>query len=117
MNTIEIPPFLLQQIQEAKAILLLGAGASLSARDAEGNRPPTGAELGALLADRFLGGKFKTDSLAQIAGYAINESDLPTVQDFIRDVLQAFRPSKAHETIPRLRPILDKALKGESKDE
>src|SRR5881394_2693141 len=101
MSSLEIPPFLLQQIQEAKAILFLGAGASLSARAQDGTRPPTGSELGVLLANKFLGSKFQTDSLAQIAGYAINECDLPTVQEFIRDLLEPFHPSTAHEAIPR----------------
>src|SRR5687768_14986800 len=96
MNSTEIPPFLLQQIQEGKVVLFLGAGASMAATDENGNHPPSGTRLGELLSEKFLGGKFKTAPLAQIAEYCITESDLTSVQEFIRETVQPFNPSSAH---------------------
>lgn len=92
----EIPSVLEDQIREGKAVLFLGAGASLDARDQKGNRPPSGTELGSLLSDRFLGGKHKELPLNQIGEYAISEADLPTVQEYIREILEVFEPSEAH---------------------
>ena len=92
----EIPSVLEGQVREGKAVLFLGAGASLDARDPKGNRPPSGKELGSLLSDRFLGGKHKALPLNQIGEYAISEADLPTVQEYIREIFEVFEPSEAH---------------------
>jgi len=81
-------------------LLFLGAGASLSARDKHGNHPPSGQQLGELLSKEFLGGEYGDFPLDQIAEYAISESDLITVQEFIRDVFQHFEPSDTHRLIP-----------------
>lgn len=95
----DIPHALVQQIQDGKGILFLGAGASMSARNDKGQAPPMGKRLGELIADRFLGGKFKDASLAQIGELAISETDLTTVQDFIKDQFEHFAPSEAHKQV------------------
>jgi Flp pilus assembly protein TadD len=92
----DIPSPLEAQIREGNAVLLLGAGASRDARDAAGNHPPSGVQLGAMLSDRFLGGKYKDHPLGQIGEYAISETDLTTVQEYIRGILEPFEPSDAH---------------------
>ena len=97
----DISPNLLDQIQNGKVVLVLGAGASLDAKDKEGNSPPSGRKLGELIASRFLGGKFNDATLSQIAEYAISESDLGTVQGFIKDILEPFEPSQAHLRLPQ----------------
>ena len=71
--------------------------------DGEGKKPPSASALADMLADRFLGGKYKGYPLNQIAEYAINESDLGTVQAFIRDIFALFEPSKAHELMTTFR--------------
>jgi hypothetical protein len=53
-----------------------------------------------MLSDRFLGGKFRDGQLGQIAEYAISESDLVTVQEYIREVFSSFEPSSGHTAIP-----------------
>jgi hypothetical protein len=51
----EIPPILEEQGRQGRIILLLGAGASIEAKNALGKSPPTGRELSALLSKKFLG--------------------------------------------------------------
>lgn len=99
----EIPPFLVAQIQQGKAVIVLGAGASIMAADPSGAHPPTGAELAALLSDNFLGGKLKNRPLSQVAEYAISESSLPSVQQFIRGLFEPFDPTAAHHMLPTFR--------------
>ena len=94
-----IPPFLAEQIQASKVILFLGAGASLGAKDPKGNSPPSGKKLGEMLADKFLGGGFRDASLNQIAEFAISESDLTTVQEFIKQSFASFLPSESHKLL------------------
>jgi tetratricopeptide (TPR) repeat protein len=92
----DIPDYLEQQLKEGKVALCLGSGASLGARDDKGKGPPTGKGLAELLANKFLGGKYKDSPLAQVAEYAISESDLGQVQSFIRDLLEPLQPTSAH---------------------
>ena len=55
------------------------------------------------LSKRFLGGKLKTRPLSHVAEMCISESELTTVQSFIRDKLQAFEPADYHEIVPQFR--------------
>jgi hypothetical protein len=95
----QLPSALRHVINDGKAVLILGAGASMEARDSHGNRPPSGVQLAQRLADYFLGGTFRDSPLNQVAEYAISESDLVTVQTFIADIFSVFAPSKAHMAI------------------
>ncbi|MBA5871794.1 MAG: hypothetical protein GDA68_17640 [Nitrospira sp. CR2.1] len=96
----DIPAALENLIREGQVVLILGAGASMSAEDAKGNPPPNGRRLAEMISDRFLGGKFKSYPLAQIAEYAISETNLVSVQQFLRSVLVDLRPSRAHYLLP-----------------
>lgn len=97
VTPMEIPSILETQVQQGKVVLILGAGASKEARDDKDRTPPNGSQLGRMLADKFLGGKHKDLMLSQIAEYAISESDLIQVQEYIREVFQAFKPTEAHK--------------------
>ncbi|WP_413612751.1 SIR2 family protein [Bdellovibrio sp. HCB-110] len=99
----EIPSSLIEDVKGGNAILFLGAGASLEARNSKGEVPPTGTELGAMLADRFLGGNYRDYPLSQISEYAISETDLFRVQDFIRNVFKEFKPTDTHLLLPTFR--------------
>ena len=59
-DLMEIPDFLEQQLREGKVVLCLGAGTALNAKDDRGQGPPTGKGSAALLANKFLGGKYRT---------------------------------------------------------
>jgi len=95
-----IPGALETQIREGRVVVVLGAGASLDSTDEHGNHPPRTGDLISALSDRFLGKKFKDLGLNQVAEYAINETDLMSVQEFIRELLTPFKPSRAHRLLP-----------------
>ena len=97
------PPHVVEQVRLGQVAVLLGAGASLGATDAEGKASPRTAELRDMLSDKFLGGKLKTRSLSQVAEYAMSESSLVVVQDFIRQVFEKLRPTEAHLALPAFR--------------
>lgn len=98
-----IPDQLIAQIRDGNAVLFLGAGASLDAQDLRGRKPPTGRQLGELLADRFLGGSHRSSDLSEIGAFSISESDLVTVQEYIRQLFEDFRPTRTHELISTFR--------------
>jgi hypothetical protein len=95
----DIPSFLKTNIQEGKVVLMLGAGASMGAVSKNGDKAPSGKQLGVLLANRFLGGNFVDYPLNQIAELAISESDPLTVQEYIREILEDLVPTEAHKLL------------------
>lgn len=99
----DIPDFLKTQVREGKVVLVFGAGASRGATGAGGSQPPDAKALAKLLSDRFLGGKFDAASLSQISEYAISESSLIEVQEYIRGLFEAFEPAPFHRLVPRFR--------------
>jgi cytochrome c-type biogenesis protein CcmH/NrfG len=99
----DIPSPLRNAVESGTAVLLLGSGASLAARDPTGKRPPTAAELARLLCGKFLSAAYERHPLTQVADYAISESSLFDVQDFIREIFLPFKPSKSHLLLPTFR--------------
>ncbi len=99
----DIPVPLQTTLETGSAILMLGSGASLAARDAKGNRPPTAADLAKLLCSRFLSPDYERLPLTQVADYSISESSLFEVQDYIRGIFLPFKPSLSHGKIPTFR--------------
>ncbi len=99
----DLPAFLLSEINEGSVVLMLGAGASMESKYANGHSAPSSNELGKKLADKFLGGKFKNYPLGQISELANSESNLYKVQEFIRDLFEPLKPSKAHNLLPAFR--------------
>lgn len=97
----DIPDFLIQQIRERKAVIFLGAGASRDTLGKGGKKCPTTGELIEKLSTRFLGGKYKTSSLSQVAELAISETNLMEVQTFVSDLFEGLQPSPAHLKLPR----------------
>jgi len=98
-----LPQALIDAINGQNVILVLGAGASFDASNASGEHPPSGTALKSMLANKFLGKGHDHDSLALVSAYAVNETDLITVQKFIRDIFVKFSPSRAHEQMTRFR--------------
>lgn len=97
----DIPPVLASAVERGRAVLFLGAGASREATTPDGRRSPSAGELGGYLSDRFLGGAHRDSPLHTIAEYAISETDLFTVQDFIKELFEALEPSPSHLLMPR----------------
>lgn len=99
----DIPAPLKEAVETGNAILLLGAGASLSAKDANGNQPPKTPQLASLLAHKFLSPDYANASLMQVADFSISETSLFQVQDYLRDIFLPFQPSENHCILPSFR--------------
>jgi hypothetical protein len=96
----DIPPILIDQIKEDRALLFLGSGASIGASHPDNINPPVGDDLSRLIADKFLGSNFYDRPLTQISELAISETDLLTVQSFVADIFEDFYPADFHNLIP-----------------
>ncbi|MEK7764450.1 MAG: SIR2 family protein [Nitrospirota bacterium] len=93
----EIPPILSEYVRQGKVVLILGAGASMGASDSKGCSAPSGQLLGTMLAQKFLGGNHKDLPLSQISELAISETDLISVQGYIREIFEVLKPTNAHK--------------------
>jgi tetratricopeptide (TPR) repeat protein len=99
----DLPTPLKAAVESGNAVLLLGSGASLACNDVDGNRPPTASELAKMLCGKFLSPDYERHPLTQVADYAISESSLFEVQDFIREVFLPHKPSASHLLVPTFR--------------
>lgn len=99
----DIPHALKQAVREGKAVLFLGAGSSIGALAADGSTPPQGPTLARMLSERFLGGEDSDQPLSVVSEYAISETDLVTVQQYIRDIFEKFHPADFHRLLPTFR--------------
>ena len=92
---------MIDTIVRQSAVLFLGAGASFGALHPRGQQIPDSEALRNLLSERFLGGKLKNRSLSHVSEMCISESDLISVQSYIREELSQFTPAPHHLIIPR----------------
>jgi len=90
-------------LQQSSAVLMLGAGASLDAKDDRGQTAPGVKELTRLLAVEFLNPSYASASLTNVADFAIQESSLFEVQDYIAVTYAPYKPTPAHRLIPTFR--------------
>ena len=95
-----IPDHLLNSVRSGDVVLVLGAGASIGAASPNGGSAPTATELATLLSNKFLGGAHSDDPLPIVAELAISESDLTTVQEYIRTLFADLQPAPFHELLP-----------------
>ena len=98
---IDLPHLLLDAIKRQRAVLLLGAGASLECKDQHGQKPPDGLKLRDSLAKTFLGTTNDPRDLMTVAELAISAgAGEPAVFDEIDAMFRGSQPSDAHKTIP-----------------
>jgi len=100
---VDIPAALTEEIVAGRVVLILGAGASVGARNRDGTDPPDARALAQLLADRFLGGEHGQERLDFVAELAISDTDLVTVQECIREALEGLEPAPFHLLLPTFR--------------
>jgi hypothetical protein len=98
-----IPPRLIDDIRDGNTVLFLGSGASYAAADSTGKRPPLGAQLAALIADRFLNANYRNMRLAEVGEFAIGKHTFEVVQEFIRNVFLPFKASATHAKMSTFR--------------
>ena len=99
----DIPDPLKTDIRSGRAVLFLGAGATVGAQRPNGTPPPTTSQLRDLLSERFLGNKNSIDPLAWVAELSISASDLFTVQDYIAEQFGSLTPADYHFLLPTFR--------------
>lgn len=95
-----LPDSLIAAVSQQSGVLFLGSAASYGAKHPEQHNIPSAVELKNLLSDRFLGGKLKDRTLAHVSEMCISETDLITVQSFVRDCFLPFEPAEHHLKIP-----------------
>ena len=100
---LSLPAELIHTVELQSAVLFLGAAASIGARHPKSAKIPDGDRLRDAISDRFLGGEEKEKPLTTVAELAINESNLVTVQEFVRNLFYDFQPADFHLLIPGLR--------------
>jgi hypothetical protein len=101
---ISLPPRLIDQIKNGKAILFLGAGASYGCRSRDGAKEALmGNQLALALSNEFLGGERATEPLARVADYSVASSSLLDVQKFVKDIYEPICPLDFHKVIARFK--------------
>lgn len=91
---------LLSAIREGRAVLFLGAGASVGASRADGKKIPTAKELGARISEKFLGPGFDGADFKTICDFAASAQSVRALQTFIHEELLSFEPADFHRLIP-----------------
>lgn len=96
-NRIELPAPLIAAVQDRRAVVFLGAGASKECRDAKGNTPPNADQLATILAKKFFGEEMPGMDVMTVAEMAISSSaGAGLVFDEVRHVFEKWSPSSAH---------------------
>lgn len=95
-----LPHVLIEAVKEGRAVVVIGAGASMECRSADGKWPPSADGLRDHLATKFLGTKNEKRDLATVAEMAINAGvGEPQVFDEVARQFKDFVSSKAHEKL------------------
>lgn len=98
----ELGPGTLGSIKQGNAVLFLGAGASVGARNND-ERILLGDDLKDRLADTFLNGVGRNWSLSKVAEYAADQTSWQKVQRYVAQQLEGYQPAPQHLKIADLR--------------
>lgn len=92
---------LVEFIGQGRAVLFLGSGANYSCQTnpPSDQRAPMGDALKQELSNKFLNGKFLDRSLAEVSEYAISQSSIPEVQEFVKELFSSFQPCPAQRRL------------------
>jgi hypothetical protein len=97
--TLELPDDLVNAVQDGRAVLFLGAGASRGAKDSKGKVIPDGKELASILVKEYLGEEYKGLDFRTAYDLSCSVRDVRTVQRRIHEILDPFQPADFHELI------------------
>lgn len=95
------PRELISAIQEGRAALFLGAGASRGALHPSGDPMPDGRALAVALAEAFLGTDYTDLDFRTAYDLCCSMRDVRTVQRRVFEILNPFQPADFHELIPK----------------
>lgn len=96
----DLPEELVAAVRDHRAVLFLGAGATVGATVGAGGKPPVGDELKDRIAQHFLSGAHTDCSLATVSEYAIANTSLFEVQDFVAAQFADLEPAVFHNLMP-----------------
>ena len=103
MAGLNLPNSLITAVQEQRAVLFLGSGASRGATHSKGEEIPIGEKLRDKLCEKYFDGKLKDRHLTAIAAMAASEVGLIHLQKFVRDIFLDFNPANFHLLVPTFR--------------
>ena len=101
MDVVDLDPVLIDAVARRKAVLFLGAGASLGATRTNGQKIPDAQTLGALLSEEFLNSEYDRADFKTIYDFSCSTRSVREVQDFIYKTLIDYTPAPFHFLIPR----------------
>lgn len=103
MSPLNLPPALVAAVQEQRAVLFLGSGASHGAIHPKGKAIPLGESLRDIICDKYFQGELKDKPLTAVAAMAASEVGLSHFQKFIREIFVDYNPADFHLLIPTFR--------------
>src|SRR5262245_30285883 len=103
MTNIELPTTLISAIQEQRAILFLGAGASYDAVHPRNQKIPSAERLKELICKKYFDGRLMDKPLTSVAAFAAAEVGMPAFQKYVREIFVDFGPADFHLLIPTFR--------------
>lgn len=103
MSELELPPYLISEIESGNVVLMLGAGASFGTTNAQGQSAPLASELARLLAEKFLSLDYANKPLGWVANYAVSEATIAPVQEYVASLVEGLIPSPAHHIMTTFR--------------
>ena len=96
----DLDPVLVDAVSSRRAVLFLGAGASLGATKANGETIPDAQTLGSMLSKEFLGSDYNRADFKTIYDFSCSTRSVRDVQRFIHEILKDFIPAPFHLIIP-----------------
>ncbi len=99
----DLSPYIKEQILAGRAVLFLGAGASIPASGSNGKTGLSGNALRDKLCDKFLGGESKSRPLKYVADRCIDVAGMGEVHWFLKDLFFSLNPTPGHLAIPNFR--------------
>lgn len=98
-----LSPYIKDQILAGRAVLFLGAGATIPATGTNGKTGLSGNALRSKLCDRFLGGEGKSRQLNYVADRCISVAGMGEVHWFLKELFESLNPTPGHLAIPNFR--------------
>jgi tetratricopeptide (TPR) repeat protein len=100
-NPVVLDPVLVSAVSAKRAVLFLGAGASLGATRADGHKIPDAAGLGRLLSSEFLNSQYDNADFKTIYDFSCSTRSVRDVQDFVHKTLSGYNPAPFHLLVPK----------------
>ena len=100
MESQDLDPVLRDAVSGRRAVLFLGAGASLGATRTNGQKIPDAQALGTMLSKEFLNSSYNSADFKTIYDFACSTRSVRDVQKFLRETLIDYTPAPFHLLIP-----------------